>query len=190
MNHESGYGANGIPYEYTVAERKSAVLRLKKLTLIILYCLYAVGLFVLGATLRLVAPLIALVPVTLWMIIFFTWRYTQVEYEYSYFAGVLTVSRVLGGRSRKKLAEITLKGVTAVYRCDEEGAERIEAFGEEKTVFAASSAEAEGLYAALWCDEDGKKHALYFEPTEKALKIIRYYNASAVARTLVSRTEA
>ncbi len=177
---DSGYSSGGAPFEYTVAEAKSAKLTFKRITLIALYALYVIGVLLAGATLKLILPMLALIPLSLWMIVFFTWRYTQVEYEYSFFAGMLTVSRVLGGRTKKKLAEITIRDVSAVYPCEEEYNARIEAFG-GKTVFAASSENAAELYAVLYQNGRGEKCVLFIELIDKAMKIVRYYNASAVA---------
>ena len=181
MNADSGFGSNSAPYEYTVAERKNKALLFRRITLIAIYILWVAIWLVVGAVIRLIAPLLAFIPLTLWILIFFSWRLTQVEYEYSFFAGVLTVSRVLGGRSRRTLVEVPLRSLSSVYPCSEEYAERIDAFRADRTVLAASSSESENLYAALWSDEENGRQALYFEPNEKALKIIRYYNASALS---------
>lgn len=181
MNTDSGFGTNGAPYEYTVAEQKNTALLFRRVTLVALYILWASVWLVVGIAIRLIAPLLAFIPLTLWILIFFTWRLTQVEYEYSFFAGVLTVSRVLGDRSRRTLVEVSLKNLSSVYPCTEEYAERIDAFHADRTVLAASSSESDGLYAALWSDEENGRQTLYFEPNEKALKIIRYYNASALS---------
>jgi len=184
MNQDSGFGANGIPFEYAVSEAKSKTLLFKRLTLIALYCLWAGGWLFVGFWFEFIVPLLALIPLTLWIIVWLTWPLTQIEYEYSFFSGVLSVYRIMGSRHRKKLAEITIRDLSALYPCDEEYAAKINAYGEEKTVFAASSTQAPNLFAALWCDEDGAKCILYFELNEKALKILKFYNSSAVPRSL------
>lgn len=181
MNTDSGFGSNSAPYEYTVAEQKSKALLFKRVTLIAIYVLWAAAWLILGIAVRIIAPLLAFIPLTLWILVFFTWRRTQVEYEYSFFAGALSVSRVLGGRSRRLLIEVSIRDLASVYPCDQEYAAHIDAYGAERIVFAASSSESEKLYAALWNDEDSGKHVLYFEPDEKAIKIIRYYNVSALS---------
>ena len=57
------------------------------------------------------------------------------------------------------------------------------AFKAEQTIFAASDMNAENLYVAQWNDKDsGKRMMLLFEPNEKAVKIIKYYNMSAIAK--------
>ena len=180
MNDNAGVGSAGIPYEYTVSEKKNIALTFKKISLMSLYVLWVIGLLLLGAQTKILVPLLALIPVTLWMIVFFTWRLTQVEYEYSLFAGEMTVCRVLGGRSRKTLAKVKLRELCDVYACsDDAGAERIDAFAADRTIFAASSTQSPTLCAAMWTDEAGTKTTLFFDCNEKAVKILRYYNASA-----------
>ena len=178
MNLESGYGTNGVPYEYTVSEAKSKTLLFKRITLIALYCLWVVGWLLVGLWFQLIVPFLALIPITLWILVLATWHFTQVEYEYSFFAGALTVSRIRGNRWRKKLAEVTIRELSALYPCDDAHSAQIDAFHEDRTVFAASSTQAPDLYVAFWSDEEHGKTALYFEPNEKALKILRYYNFS------------
>ena len=103
------------------------------------------------------------------------------EYEYSFFTGVLTLSRVLGGRSRRVLAAITLKEVSAAYLCNDENAPRIANLEASKQIYAASHGESPNLYAVL-CECDGTKTLFYLELNEKALKILRYYNISAFSK--------
>ena len=181
MNSDSGFGSSGAPFEYTVAEANNKALKTKKTLFIVAYVLYVLVVF---AILSSINPyLIALVPVTLWMVIWLSWRFTQVEYEYSFFSGELTVNRILGNRTRKNLAKVRIQSFSAVFPATELNQSKIEAFAVEKTIFAASAATAENLWVALWEDaENGKHCALYFEPNEKAIKILKYYNASAMAK--------
>ena len=180
MNENAGFGSAGIPYEYTVSEQKNAALTFKKLSLLALYVLWVVGLLLLGMQIKLILPLLALIPVTLWMLVFFTWRLTQVEYEYSFFAGDMTVCRVLGGKSRKTLAKIKLRELCHVYPCyNHANAEQIDAFAADRIIFAASSSQAPTVCAVMWKSEDDVKTTLFFDCNEKAAKILRYYNASA-----------
>ena len=181
MDSNSGFGSSGAPFEYTVAEAKNKALKTKKALFLTAYVLFVLVVF---AILSSINPyFIALVPVTLWMVIWLTWRFTQVEYEYSFFSGELTVNRILGNRTRKNLAKVRIQNFSAVFAATELNQSKIEAFAAEKTIFAASEATAENLWVALWEDaESGKRQALYFEPNEKAIKILKYYNASAMAK--------
>jgi hypothetical protein len=180
MDTANGYFASGSPYEYTVAEKKTPRLLFKRLTLIAFYVLWAATFLLAGVLIKLIVPFLALIPLSLWVLVFFTWRHTQVEYEYSFFSGSLTVSRVLGGRSRRVLCEVPIRNLADVLPYEDDFVRKIENFSAERTVFAASDESAPGLYVLLWNDERHGRTALFLEPTEKALKILRYYNMSAV----------
>lgn len=187
MSMETGTGA-GSAYEYVMAEKPSGMLRMKKIALILLYVFWALGVLIVGAALKFFVYLLAFIPITLWILVFLTWRYTQVEYEFSFLSGQLTVSRILGGRTRKVLAKITVREASAILPVSDSNAERIDgnaervnAFAPQKTVFALSHTDAAGIYALLW-EADGKRSVLWFEPNERALKILKYYNTSAFCR--------
>ena len=183
MNSDSGFGSSGAPFEYTVAEANNKALKTKKLLFIAAYVAYGAIILGLGASTKLLLPLMCFIPLSLWIIIWLTWRFTQVEYEYSFFSGALTVNRILGNRTRKKMMEVRIQAFSSILPASEANQSKIEAFEAETTIFAASAADAENLWVALWNDaESGKRCALYFEPNEKAVKILKYYNASAMAK--------
>lgn len=184
MDSSSGFGANGAPYEYAVREAKSKTLILKRIALITAYTLWGLVLLVLGATVgKLFVPLLALIPLTIWIFVFLTWRFTQVEYEYSFFSGKLTVSRILGGRTRRVLTELTIRDACAIFPYVDTSVSRAEQWHADVSIFAASGMKAENLYIALWQDEiKGKRYMLCFEANEKAVKIMKYYNMGAFTR--------
>lgn len=183
MNFDFGFGSNGSPYEYAVAEAKSKTLLLKQIALIAAYILWALIFFLVGTLTRLLVPFLALIPLTVWIFVFLTWRYTQVEYEYSLFAGKLVVTKILGRRTRKKLAEVNIRDLAAVFPYENVNVARAENWGAKISIYAASSLSAPSLYLALWQDEESaKKYLLCFEPDEKTLKIMKYYNMSAFAK--------
>ncbi len=182
MNNDSGFGANGAPFEYAVAEAKTPKLKMKKLAFIAAYVLWGAVALIGGASTGFL-PILCFIPLTIWILVFLTWKYTEIEYECSFFSGVLTVSKILGGKSRKKMTEVRLRDLGAVFPCNEENLPRINAFGATERIFAASSPNAEDLHAALWEDPDTKKRCvLYFEANEKAIKIIKYYNMASFAK--------
>ncbi len=179
MNMDSGTGYGGSPYEYTVAEKKTPAVKAKKIAFIFLYIFWCAGLLLAGAGFKLILPLLALIPISTWILVFLTWRYTQIEYEYSFLSGRLTVSRIMGGRSRRTVTELTIKDLDAVLPYEDEYVDRINAYGAQVTYAAASAPDSPKAYIALW-QEDGKKKMLCFEPNEKAIKLMRYYNVTAV----------
>ena len=52
--------------------------------------------------------LVVLIPLLLGAIIALTWRYTQVEYEYSFMAGTATFSKIFGNSSRRTMRVISI----------------------------------------------------------------------------------
>ena len=155
MSNDYGMGS-GSAYEYVIAERKTRAVILKRVALIVSYIFWVILLIVVGMLTRLAAPLLAFIPLTLWILVFLTWRLTQVEYELSFFSGTLTVCRILGGKSRKEFCRVTIRNLEQILPCEEEYSDRIEGFGADRTLFAASHPDAPELYVALWKDEDGK----------------------------------
>ncbi len=164
-------------YEYVVAQKLKGIEKLKKVGLVLLYVVFVIGWFIFGFATKLF-PLLALCPVTLWMLIFFTWRYVQVDYEYSATSGVITFSEIYGNRSRKKLGEIILKSCTTIAPLNEKYDYLIDRFAPEKLINCLSCEGAEDAYFML-AEVGGKKVVAYFEATEKFLKICRFYNAPA-----------
>ena len=174
-------------YEYVVAQKKTGKYALRKVILIICYIVYTLVLLSVGMLTRLAAPLLALTPLTLAVIIFFTWRYVNIEYEYSITSGEVTVSRILGGRSRKEMVQFRLKDCSMIAPLhDRIWQERAELFGADQTFVALSSEDAPDAYFAAFEDENGKKSIVYFEATERALKVCRFYNPAATVVTKVS----
>lgn len=182
MDNNSGFGANGAPFEYAVAEAKTPKLKMKKLALIFAYVLWGAVALIGGASTN-ILPILCFIPLTIWILVFLTWKYTQVEYEYSFFSGKLTVCKILGGRTRKKMVEVQLRDLSSVLPNTERNAAMADSYKADNVYFAASSPKAPDLYIALWEDAETKKRSmLCLELNEKAIRIIKYYNMSAMAK--------
>ena len=68
-------------YEFVVAQKAEGSFLRRRILFILMYALYVAVFLTVGIITRIGIPLVALVPVTTWILIFFTWRYVQVEYE-------------------------------------------------------------------------------------------------------------
>lgn len=173
----------GLPYEYIVKQKETRGLRATRILLCIFYSLWTLGNVLLVIFFKSLLPLvIILYPATLWLLVFLTWRRTFVEYEFSFFDGELTVCRILGGKSRKVLAEINLRDLAAVVPYDDAHESAIRNFRPVKRVSAVSSIDAPELYALLWKDQADVHYMLCMEANEKAIKEFRRYNASAMKK--------
>lgn len=180
-------------YEFVVAQKAEGRFLFRKILFMSLYILYIAVFLTVGLVTRIAVPLLALIPVTVWIISFFTWRYTNVEYEYSMTSGVLTFTEIYGGRSRKKIAEFRIKDAIAILPLDDEAtAKQVERFNPIVNYCAIPSKEARDTYVLLCVDESvkiggkGRHVAFTFVATGQALKIMKYYNPTATVVTQVS----
>lgn len=166
--------------EYAVIKKYEGTYQLARVLLIIGYVLFPiVGIIIIAATLSaLIVWFIALFPLMLSIIVPLTYRYVQIEYEYSIDSGVMTFSEIYGRRSRKKKYEVRIGDALAIapYR-DEYRAAADEA---DVKYAACSTMSNPELYYILFMDEDGKKTAIFFDPTNKALKLMHFHNRETV----------
>lgn len=170
-----------LTYEYSVTPPIKGKRRRLKILLIAAYIVYCAVLLLTVMTVgKLFLPLFALVPLTLWIIIFFTWRYTNPEYEYSITSGVLTFARIFGGRSRQKVFEQTVKQMETIAPLSKTYSHKIDEYRPTRVYEGSSSHDSPDAYFALFENENGERCVYYFEATDRALKVLRHYNVKTV----------
>ena len=168
-------------YEIISHQKCEGIWIFKRIALILLYIAYVVTLLTAGLVTRIIVPLLAFIPLTTWMLVFFTWRYTDVDYECSMTSGVLTFSKIFGSRSRKTVFEVSIKSISHIAPYVFDSKKRIDRYAPEEIYDARSSTRADRQYFALFEDKKGKKSLFLFAPDDKMLKILRFYNAAAFA---------
>ena len=176
MSYDSGFGSNGAPFEYSV-DVKNSKTKLKKILFLALYVLWVIVIFALGALIKLILPLLAFVPISVWILVWLTWKYTQISYQYSFFKGDFTVYRVYGEKKKTEILKARIKDISSLISKERAVDSTVNDFKPVRTVFAASGDEAENLTLALCTNENGEKVAVYFELNDGARKIMRYYNS-------------
>ena len=60
------------------------------------------------------------------LIVFISWKYLFIEYEYSFCQGVLTISKIYGKRSRKFIIDANLKHLVLIAPATDESISRAE----------------------------------------------------------------
>ena len=182
-------------YEFAVKQRIEGRFLAAKIGLLLFYTSYVVGLLLIGLLTRILVPLLALIPLTLWIIVFFTWRFTEVEYEYSITSGELVFSKIFGNRTRRRQLKISLRDAVRIAPLDNgEHSARAEAWKPQREFSAISSLFAPDIYFILfeYTEKHGKKAEkcraiFYLEATNRTLQICRFYNPSATVLTKASR---
>ena len=173
---EVGEYANNYT-EYTVSQKAEGIWLLRRTLMILFYVAYGIAFFVLPTMGPVKIPmLVAFLPVTLWIVIFFTWRFVSVEHEYVVSSGVMTFTDVLGGRTRRVLFAVSVKDMTEIAPvpvgdCVPDGVKAV-------IDLRGTKASPTG-YCFKVQNEEGETFAVLFTATEKALKILRYYNPIA-----------
>ena len=181
-------------YEFVVGQKIEGKWRLARIALVCGYVLFVIGCLLFGIITNILPPL-ALVPVFTWILIFITWRYVNVDYEYSITSGELTFSKIYGNRSRRTVLQLKLRDATRIAPLqDEKEAAKATAYRPEHEFSAISSLSAPDIYFMLFeyaVGEGERKKTyraiFYFEATARALQICRYYNPAATVVTKVSR---
>lgn len=172
-------------YEYTVRQKIEGKWILARVGLIFLYLSFVFAWVIFGLRTRIFVPLLALIPVTTWILIFVTWRYVSVEYEYSVTSGIFTFTKVFGGKSRKKAVEFCLRDAIMIAPLDDEKARTYaEKYQPEREFHAISSLSSPDVYFVLFeyenkREKEKRRAILYFEATARALQVCKFYNASA-----------
>ena len=173
-----------LTYEHVVRQKIEGKWRLARIGMVALYVLATLIAALLFIRWN-IPQLIALLPILIWILIFTTWRYVCVEYEYSVSSGILTFSKVFGNRSRRKCLELTLRDAVKIAPLDGDlHSAAATKWHPEREFCAVSSWRAPHIYIILFELDDRKKKEkrraiFYFEPTDRALQICRFYNPSA-----------
>lgn len=174
-----------VTYEITREQKNEGKWILARVALITFYILFVVAVLIAGFITRIFWPLLAFIPISLWLLIFITWRYVCVEYEYSATSGTLTYCKIFGNKSRKRILDISLKSAVRIAPLSKEMHRNFaEQYHPEREFYAVSSANSEDVWFILFelgakSNKDKRRAIFYFEPDEKMLRICRYYNPSS-----------
>ena len=168
---QEGFGSSGVAYEYVVSNQSCRKNRIARVLLVNGYVLYVAVILGVGAAVRLIAPLMCLIPLSLWVLVYFTWRYTQVEYKLSFLSGELRVTRLLNGKAPKLIVAERIRELRSVLRFYEEDRKKIP----QKDLLLEAY---DGTVGDLYAVQLSSGRVMILQLTEKAIKIIKTYNAS------------
>ena len=168
-------------YFYTVDKKKEGSYRLQRALMISAYVLYCV-VFFLAVYITRIFPLGALIPMTLYIIYLFTWRYVSIEYKYTVESGLFSLYRVYGGKKQQKMCELRIKDAKRIIPTDDYKHE-IRDFAPVNIYDGRSSADAPDGYAILFI-EDAKPAAVYIDAPDSSVKVFHYYNPDNTVKAI------
>jgi len=169
-------------YEYAAEQKSEGKWKLARILLLSSYVLFVAAYFLVLYKIRLI-PLFAITPIIVWILVFFTWRYTKPDYRYTIEKGSFSFYVCYGKKTKRKKTEFAISSAEAIAPADSLK-DKIQQFAPQKSYSSVPSVKSGDIYAALYTDSKGKKCVLYFVATERALKLLRFYNS----RTEVTKT--
>ena len=169
-------------YEFVIKPKRDAKNKLLRAFLLLFYVVFVVLCLVFGFLTGFV-PLLALVPLVLWIIIFFTWRYVNLEYEYLVQSGSITFTKIYNNRTRKTVLSFDIRSAEYIApAADGDTQRRVADYDPRHEYFFAKEKNAPDVYTALYLDEDGDKCAISFATDEKIKRHLKMYNAAALRK--------
>ncbi len=164
-------------YERVLKKKQTGL----KVALIALYAVVAGVWLVLAVRVGLHPAMILLAPLSVVIAVLLTWRYTNVEYEYSFMAGTLTFSKIYGKSRRKTLLEVDIKSLSSVFPYNERTASKI---SDGKRVNGIPSSTSENPCVCAFEDENENKVYFVLDCDEQSAKIFKFFNPSATDRAI------
>ena len=136
---------------YMVTKKVEGKYKLRRIMMVLGYIIVGLAYaFVFTVAVKLPA-LLTFTPLLIWFIVYSTWMYVNIEYEYT------MIAPYAKEREKADSAEI-------VHRC-----------------YCVSSMSSPDVWFGIYTNEAGEKCAVYFEVVGKTLKCLKYYNADAVS---------
>ena len=172
-------------YEYIVKQKSEGDLLIKKLLCVMGYVLFPIAALILVINLfygsfLIIPSLIAVIGVEI-LLIFFTWRFTYVEFESVILDNKLTITTIVARSRRRTSLELDIKAFYEVGLFTPEASDTMGSKTLHKDYIFISSLESENIYYGIF-SEDDEQCAVYFETTPEAFAHIKKLNHSAARR--------
>ncbi len=158
--------------EYTVDKKPEGKLKMIRIGLISLYLFVGVGLFAFFLAIKF-WPAGTVMPFLTWILYGLTWKFAQLEHKYEVKNAKLVISNIYG-RKKQVVQFENLASELKVIAPMIEGNRKQYENADKIMDFRGNSTSPDAYYAIL--EKDGKTTAVYFEATNKMLKVLKFYN--------------
>lgn len=174
-NEGTGYS------EYTVKRVHDGKLKRKKFLLILLYIAFAALFCTVFLVLVKMPPVIASLPLFMWILCYFTWKYTNIEYTYVTCKGEFYIYCVNGYGNAKEVFRRRISDADIIAPAGGDYAEKENGSFAHVLDFSASL-DSDNLYFASYGDTK-----VYFNVSGVLLGAMKYYSSSNVVLSNVTR---
>jgi len=180
---EENAGANYA--EFAIARKPDSTIKMQRFLFVLLYLAFALAYCFVFLVLVKMGPVIAILPLFLLIMWFFTWKLTKVEYMYIVTQGYLHIYRYNGYNRAKEVLKEKLSENEGIYPfSDEDYQKQLEECEAELDYSVGKNTE--DRYFAIF-RIDGKKTAVCFTASSKLLACMRYFGGESVVVAYVSR---
>ena len=174
-------------YERVLKRRAEGKWLLGKLLMIFLYFVIFSAWFVAAIRYGLHPAMILLAPLSVVVAVLLTWKYTCVEYEYSFMAGTLTFSKIYGKSRRRVVFEEDIKSMVSLFPYDDKAAARLSRDQAEKIIDAIPSKFSQNPCVCVFENSNDKKIYFLFDCDEQSAKIFKFFNSPATGKSIFDK---
>ncbi len=178
--------------ELTVERKKEGVYLLKRILMYVLYVSVPILIFLFFAILEEINPkmngmaFIGIFFIPIWIFLLpkvvkpLTFKYVDIEEKMDISGGTLTLSKILGKRKEVTYLSVKVSELDVINPYRGEYKAEADGYKADRVVRCVASMKGEDVYYAYFTDENGKKNLLFFEGTEKALRVMKFLNNKTV----------
>ena len=173
--------------EYAVEKKVEGSLRARRLLMILLYALIAGVYF--GVCVTTFVALIAVLPMLMLILIYFTWSYVSYDVSWRFSAGKMTFCRVYGSRSRRiEKQTLTVETKNALYVGTPDSERGKAALSSARRIYDfASSASDSDAAILVFKQANGAVSAVRFNCIRRLAKLLRVFAPMAELDSLSMR---
>ncbi|MBP3333401.1 MAG: hypothetical protein J6M35_05070 [Clostridia bacterium] len=170
-------------YDKLVRTSSEGKIRRKKLFAVIGYAFFfSVWLLFALNTPDLIVPIIVAGGLCTFALMMLTWKYFDVEYEYSIWYGTFTLAKIYAKKKRKNLLSADVKEFLLIAPATEEYVNKANHFEPKQTFYAISSKQAEDVWIFVTGGKDEPRNLVFFEADERSLNMLRSANPSVFVK--------
>jgi hypothetical protein len=170
---------NTQTYDKLIKVSDEGKIRLKKILAVIGYALFfSVWIILALRTPEALVPIIVAGILCTAILILFSWKYFDVEYEYSIWYGSFDLAKIFSKKKRKELLSADIKEMLLIAPATEEYIGRAHHLDPKDIIYATSSKDAENVWLFVSGGEDKPRILVFFEADERALSMLRLGNPS------------
>lgn len=176
--------------ELTVEKKKEGKYLVKRILNLSLSVVIPLVLFIITAVISenggpdLVMLAILFIPV--WVFLYpkvfkpLTFIYVDIEEKMDISGGTLTLSKIMGKRKNKDYIAVKCSELEAIKPYRDEYRKEADEYNADIRIECVSSMKHKDVYYAYYTNEAGKKVLMFFEMTEKAIKVMKFLNSKTV----------